>query len=48
MELTQCQYSQICQKYEYPIGKSGNTITVASKKPKIFVACLVLDSENLM
>ena len=32
MELTQCQYSQICHKYGYPIGNRGNTITVASKK----------------
>ena len=37
-----------CEKYNYPVENSGNTIIVASKKePKSFVACLVLASYKL-
>ena len=37
-----------CDKYNYPIENSGNTIIVASKKePKSYVACLVLASYKL-
>ena len=37
-----------CEKYNYPVENSGNTIIVASKKePKYFVACLVLASYKL-
>ena len=32
-----------CEKYGFPLEKSGNTIVVASKKePKVYVACVVL------
>ncbi len=37
-----------CERYGYPMGKSGNTILVASKKePRRFAACVVLASTRL-
>jgi prolyl-tRNA editing enzyme YbaK/EbsC (Cys-tRNA(Pro) deacylase) len=37
-----------CEKYGYPVGRSCNTIIVASKKePKQFVACVVLAHTRL-
>ena len=37
-----------CENYGFPMEKSGNTIIVASKKkPKLFVACLVLATTRL-
>ena len=37
-----------CERYGFPMEKSGNTIIVASKKgPKVFVACVVLATTRL-
>mgnify|MGYP001280505673 FL=1 len=37
-----------CEKYSYPMGKSCNTIIVASKKePKQFCACVVIATTKL-
>ena len=37
-----------CEKYGFPLEKSGNTIVVASKKePKVYVACVVLATTRL-
>ena len=37
-----------CEKYGYPLDRSGNTIIVASKKePKKFAACVVLAHTQL-
>ena len=37
-----------CEKYGYPLDRSGNTIVVASKKePKKFTACVVLAHTQL-
>ena len=37
-----------CENYGFPIGQSGNTIIVASKKePKLFAACVVLATTRL-
>ena len=37
-----------CEKYGYPLDRSGNTIVVASKKePKKFAACVVLAHTQL-
>ena len=37
-----------CERYGFPMDKSGNTIIVASKKvPKIFAACVVLATTRL-
>ena len=37
-----------CERYDFPMEQSGNTIIVASRKePKIFVACVVLATTRL-
>ena len=37
-----------CENYGFPIGQSGNTIIVASKKePKLFAACVILATTRL-
>ena len=37
-----------CENYGFPMEQSGNTIIVASKKkPKVFVACVVLATTRL-
>jgi len=37
-----------CENYGFPMQRSGNTIIVASKKkPKVFVACVVLATTRL-
>ena len=37
-----------CERYGFPMEKSGNTIIVGSKKePKVFVACVVLATTRL-
>ena len=37
-----------CENYGFPMKQSGNTIIVASKKkPKVFVACVVLATTRL-
>ena len=40
--------AMFCERYGFPMEKSGNTIIVASKKePKVFVACVVLATTKL-
>ena len=40
--------AMFCENYSYPMEHSGNTIIVASKKkPKLFVACVVLATTRL-
>src|SRR5437867_13384643 len=40
--------ASFCERYQYPVGRSCNTIIVASKKePRKYVACIVLANTHL-